>query len=385
MAPSNWNRRNRWNGWTEVQPKQRKQQNQQQAQPKTKQTGNWILCSGYAAGTCKNWELCSNMPRERVRCPKCQLLYPRQWLSPNAQTVFDNVLAAEQAARPTPPDLPPDAMDTSEPKVDTKALEAERASIQKWLDDAGDVSPDIFLSGPFAIKRQRIVDITSVLENSIETPGKALDTNKVVASLTKELQNNIAQRKAADGRMAKHHASIISLQNQIRDVKAFILTCEQEKTALEVRAGEISQQLHSLATAAPPEALAAETDDDEDDLSELYRKQLAQQEAAQAARFTALSDLVTSLLSTEQKAILQKANEEGEATRISNEAAFQAEVVRVQEKKRLAGTTKKTGTATKVKQGGTAIVNSAEAQQAADALAKAAATKKAAEEQLKAQ
>ena len=177
----------------------------------------------------------------------------------------------------------------------------------------------------------------------------------------------------------------MSLQNQIRDCRAFILTCDQEKTALEERAGEISQQLHSRTTSAPPDAQPTEVEEDEDDLSELYRKQLAQQEAAQSARFTALSNLVTSLLSTEQKAILQKSNEEGEAARIANEAVFQAEVTRVQEKKRLAGTTKKTGTATKGKQSGSVVITSADAQQAADALAKAAAAKKSAEDQLKAQ
>ena len=247
--------------------------------PKKTGNGEYIVCSGYASGQCKEWVYRSNMGRDHVRCSKCKALFPRDRLTANQQKHYDNIAATEAKERPVPPALPPASstdMDTTEPALDREALTAELLKVEGYLSMSTGLPEDVLAGLHFTKLRGRVDELRSLLSQQPKSEAE-VDPATLASRLTKELTRTIEAGKAEERRIQKYESNIQDLLSQVRDARANIETCKQEKDAINSRAAEIGQQLSNLTSGAPPPIVkvAEVSPDAKDPTTALLAKQQA--------------------------------------------------------------------------------------------------------------
>ena len=303
------------------------------------------------------------MPQERVRCPKCSLLCPREYLSLKAQKHYDNVVAAERLERPAPPSLPSAHEPISACKAPSKdELLAERAKLDAILDG---LPLDIAAMPHFVAKRQRWGEIEQLVD---APPEQTVDASAKAAALSRELNKLLADSDNEDKRINKYESAIKALQGQIRDYHASILTCTQGKQANEQRIAAITLELRDITSGALP-STEADTAEDEEMLPDPVVAQLEATQRLYQQQLQALSDKVSAHLSDEAKLDIQKTVSENERTNAEASADFKKQLLERRPPPKRTGVIKN--------------LCKDKCKSAAEALAKAAAIKAAGEQQLK--
>ena len=357
---------------------------QQQADRKSKGNGSYIVCTA-----CPHWEFSSGLAQDHIRCVKCRTLLPRQYLTNNAQLFWDNAAAAEAKEKPRPP-LPSHAADqcmsskAAEPeqiKPSFSDLKKEHSEITAFLRIATTFAPDMQLSiaGEIGKQKQRLAEVDQALSPDDEPPEHLIPD---ATRLTKELQRQFELSKAEDKRIEKHQAAIVQAQCAIRDAKAFILTCEQ-KAAIAHTCADISAQLSSITSGPLPETEKVEEDNSmevEDPISSLWSDMLQKKEEAHQAQLQALSDQVTALLSPEAKQTLQAAAAANEASQKAARDEFERQLSTLKKLPKKPPPTVKKGALLKPKASSSVHASDTAANDAAEAIAKAAAIRADAEQ-----